>query len=86
MRLNIAAGKLAMALKRAIGEHGQPNSFGCQELEILYGGPPATLAGQVAARPYLLGVVRNLTEQPTLTYEERRFCVGEEGENPCPKQ
>jgi hypothetical protein len=84
MRLNEAAGKLAMALKRAIGEHGTPNSFGCQELEILYGGPPTTLAGRVANRPVLLQTVRNLTEQSTLTYTDRRFHV-EEGETPCPK-
>lgn len=31
--------KLASAIRRAVGEHGQPNSFGSDELEQVYCGP-----------------------------------------------
>ncbi len=44
-----ATHKLAQAIKRASEEHGRPNTFGAGELETLYGGPSATLAGKVGA-------------------------------------
>jgi hypothetical protein len=40
--------KLASALKWASNEHGRPNSFGCDELHRLYGGPRAAIAGRIA--------------------------------------
>lgn len=85
MTLSEATDKLANALMRAIREHGQPNSFGCHELGELYGGPKATLAGRIGNHTYWLHTLRRLTCQPTLTYERRRFRVGEEGEATCPK-
>ena len=80
MTLPEATDKLANALMRAICEHGQPNSFGPSELTRLYGGPTALLAGRVVRQPYGLRDLRRLTCQPTLTYTDRRFRVGKEGE------
>lgn len=39
--------QLVAALRRAVDEHGAPNSFGCKELEGLHGGPPAMQAGKL---------------------------------------
>lgn len=50
MTLEEARDKLAAALLRAVAEHGRPNSFRPGELEQLYGGPPAMLAGRVLRR------------------------------------
>lgn len=47
MNLETACEYLSQALRRAVEEHGQPNSFGCYELEVNYGGPPAPLVGRI---------------------------------------
>lgn len=47
MTLDEATIRLAAALRRATVQHGRPNTFGPSELEQLYGGPPAMLAGRI---------------------------------------
>jgi hypothetical protein len=80
MKLYAARNRLAEALCQAIAEHGQPNSFGCDELARLYGGPPAMLAGRIGSDSYLLGTVRQQSGQPELTYVEKRFRVPAKGD------
>lgn len=65
--------KLAAALKRAVAEHGTPNSFSPGELERLYGGPSAREAGRIGLR-YIIGL-RRAAEMPSLEYEKRRFWI-----------
>lgn len=50
MTLEEGVDKLAAALKRAVAEHGRPNIFRCGDLERIYGGPPAMLAGRIGKR------------------------------------
>jgi len=44
--------RLVRALARAIGDHGRPNSFGCEELREIYLGPPRLMAGYLGTHRY----------------------------------
>ncbi len=66
--------RVRRALRRAVDEHGAPNSFSPSELHTLYGGPRPLDAGRGArvsgAAPCVGGggIVR-------FRYEDRRFAV-----------
>ena len=64
--------QLAAALNRAVAEHGRPNSFGCRELKVLYGGPGQMVAGKVGRRN-MEGLREEMRE--IVTYSDGRFCV-----------
>lgn len=48
---------LAKALRRAAEEHGRPNTFGCEELHELYGGPPPMIAGKIGTSVANMGTL-----------------------------
>ena len=47
--------RLARALRRAVDEHGRPNTFGPGELASLCGGPSAMIAGRIGRDIVLMG-------------------------------
>jgi hypothetical protein len=69
-----AADRLGYALARAVDEHGRPNSFTCDELALMHGGPRATLAGRVAGKSELLARVEAAVGAP-VSYDDKRWCV-----------
>jgi hypothetical protein len=80
MTLDEGVRQLAEALRRAAEQHGRPNTFGPGELEQLYGGPPAMMAGRIGASLDLrcrlwqaLGGREGWGSAPR--YDRRRFAV-----------
>lgn len=60
---------LIAAIRRAVAEHGAPNSFSFGELHLFYGGPSPGVAGR-AAREWLM-------PNPWISVESGRVYVGE---------
>ncbi len=48
MRLSSHSERLLDAIRRAIAEHGAPNSFSFAELHLHHRGPPPMIAGRAA--------------------------------------
>ncbi len=57
--LERATDMLASAMKKAVAEHGRPNSFSCKELAQTYGGPSPLMAGKIG-RHYKTALWRSL--------------------------